>query len=147
MDFDFERSSPEKLTKSLSYSDIKQASSNCRGCLSKKQGSLCGTEYLHAVNDIHFQTLIKKSRLNTNDNSSNQECESLSWKHFVNDSKSILNDLNKTDYEYELDLENNNYEFKLNNYEICYDSSDFLEVSMFFFAKDSSFLVMWQVYK
>ena len=129
MDLNFEQVSLNCKRKSSSILDLKKTSLCYHVSIDKKRSSLCALEHLNTENDILFQSLTKKSFLNNN-----QEYEALNWKLMANDSKSILNELNKTDYEYEMDLENNNYEFKLNNYELCYDSSDFLEVKKLSFV-------------
>ena len=130
---DFQQISLKNKRQTTSNTDLKQLSLDHKVCITKKRSSLFGLDHLESENDFLFRSLSRKSFLNKRDYKI-KECETLNWKTMAiaSDSKSILNELNKTDYEYEMDLENNNYEFKLNNYELCYDSSDFLEVNIYF---------------
>jgi hypothetical protein len=127
---EFQQISLKDKRQTTSNTDLKQLTLYHESCITKKRSSLFGLDHLESKSDLLFRSLSRKSFLNRKDYKI-KECETMNWKTMGNDSKSILNELNKTDSEYEMDLENNNYEFKLNNYELCYDSSDFLEVNIF----------------
>ena len=129
----FQKISLKNKRQTTSNTDLNQFRLDHKSCITKKRSSLFGLDHLEYENGFLFRSLSRKSFLNKRDYKI-KECETLNWKMMAiaSDSKSILNELNKTDYEYEMDLENNNYEFKLNNYELCYDSSDFLEVNIYF---------------
>ena len=67
-----------------------------------------------------YSPVMSESDLRLSSYHQRSVCDEWTWKNVI--------DLNKTESDYDMDVETD-YVFKLNNYEICYDSSNFLEVN------------------